>query len=103
MSNAPNWIWTLPDPEKSLAMIRHPEWWPIPNILALRKGPSGLNATALGVIIANRGMSTVVDVTNRDDLITFWMGGEKQLDVIRNHTIRYESLEAIIADGWVVD
>jgi hypothetical protein len=73
---------------KHLEMMNNPDRWPVWPLLPLIKGKN-----EMGVLLQSEGAYVVV-LTNLYML-------PKSLDLAPQ--IKYDSTEAIIADGWIVD
>lgn len=74
-----------------LEMIRHPELWPHHHVLPLRRrGRSLMDDDSTGFIFA-------------DSLFCVYTGTMYLCDRLTAKSQHYDSIEAMLADGWMVD
>lgn len=90
---------TVPSPADHLAMMQSPELWPHRPLLCLKRGdfPATLEC---GVLIENLQSETSATVFPwAFDLLS----PSEALHDTRKAPYTYASLDAVLADGWVVD
>jgi hypothetical protein len=81
--------------------IRHPELWPRTFFLPVIKAGGAIRDGADGVITALYGFNVVVHV----NLFLLQRSGKTLLQAVNEGAkiSRYETVEALVADGWEVD